>query len=147
MGKAGQEERGFTLVELIVVVAIVGILSTIALPVMGDLFKRSRTSEARACLGEIRVLEEGYRVEHQTYIGCPPMQEIPAGMHEENGAHSDNMHQIGFYPKGMARYAYDIESADSISFLASAEGNLDDDADLDRWEISEMGILLHTDYD
>jgi hypothetical protein len=75
------------------------------------------------------------------------MQKIPAGLHTDKGLHKKNMQLIGFYPKGLARYAYDIEFADSTAFLASAEGNLDDDIDLDRWEISEMGILLHTDFD
>ena len=138
---------GFSLVELILVVAIVGLLSTIALPLMGELLKKSRTSEARACLGEIRILEEGYRVENKTYVGCPPMKEIPPGVYSGNSPHRENMALIGFYPTGRTRYAYTIESADSISFTAVGEGNLDDDDLEDRWEIDERGILVHTVFD
>jgi prepilin-type N-terminal cleavage/methylation domain-containing protein len=145
--QGSHDEYGFTLVELIVVVAVVGTLATIAIPFFGDLLKRSKTTEAKACLGEIRVLEEGYRMGTYTYIGCPPMEEIPAGLHTNDSQHKENMSLIGFFPKGLTRYTYTIDSADSISFTASGEGNLDDDGDTDRWTISETGILFHTQKD
>ena len=135
--------NGFTLIELIVTVAIVGTLATIAIPVFGNLLKRTKTTEVKACLGELRVLEEGYRFANNTYIGCPPMQNIPAGLHENKGPHEENMSEIGFYPKGFARYTYSIDYADSTAFTASGEGNLDSDGETDRWIVSETGILLH----
>jgi len=145
--KCPEGNNGFTLIELIVTVAILGLLATIAIPVFGNLLKRTKTTEVKACLGELRVLEEGYRFGAHTYIGCPPMKIIPAGLHENKGPHEDNMAEIGFYPKGYARYTYSIDYADSNTFTASGEGNLDGDSDTDRWTVSETGILLHTEID
>jgi prepilin-type N-terminal cleavage/methylation domain-containing protein len=147
MGKALQRKNGFTLTELIVVVAILGILATVALPLFGNLLKRSKTSEVKACLGEMRILEEGYRAQNDTYVGCPPMKEIPAGLHTGDSPESENMDLIGFYPQGLTRYTYSVDSADSTTFIASGEGNLDRDLDTDRWVISETGILLHVSVD
>jgi prepilin-type N-terminal cleavage/methylation domain-containing protein len=60
---------GFTLIELMIVVAIIGVLAVIA----GTAFRRymdsGRTSEAMAMLGEIRAKEEAYRAEFSTYYG------------------------------------------------------------------------------
>jgi prepilin-type N-terminal cleavage/methylation domain-containing protein len=140
-------EHGFTLTELVVVVAIVGILAMLAIPVFGNLLKRSKTSEVKACLGEIRILEEGYRAQNDTYVGCPPMLEIPAGLHTGDSPERDNMDLIGFYPQGLTRYSYTIDSADSATFTASGEGNLDRDLDTDRWVINETGVLLHVSVD
>lgn len=147
MVDARKREYGFTLTELVMVVAILGTLATVALPVFGNLLKKSKTSEVRACLGEIRILEEGYRAQNDTYVGCPPMKEIPAGMHTGESPDRDNMDLIGFYPQGLTRYTYTIDSADSSTFTASGEGNLDKDLDTDRWVISETGILFHLSVD
>lgn len=47
-------KRGFTLLELIVVVIIVGILSTMALTQYGRTIERSRSTEAKAIIGALR---------------------------------------------------------------------------------------------
>ena len=58
---------GFSLIELMIAVVIVGILSALAIPSFMSYMHRSRASEATAFLGEIRQKQESYRSEFGQY--------------------------------------------------------------------------------
>lgn len=62
---------GFSLMELMTVVAIVGVLSAMAIPTFSDYLYKSRTTEATEFLGVIRLREEAYRSEFGAY--CPTL--------------------------------------------------------------------------
>lgn len=61
--------QGFTLVEVLVVVAIVGILSAIAIPQYSEYVRRGKVSEATGALGELRLRAEKYFSDNRTYVG------------------------------------------------------------------------------
>jgi len=59
--------RGFTLVEMMIVVAIVGVLATLAVVGYRKLVQSSHVSEATGMVQNIRVAQEGYHSETQQY--------------------------------------------------------------------------------
>jgi prepilin-type N-terminal cleavage/methylation domain-containing protein len=61
------ENRGFTLIELMIVVAIIGVLAVVAGTAYRKYMDSGRTAEAMSMLGEIRAKEEAYRAEFSAY--------------------------------------------------------------------------------
>lgn len=61
--------RGFTLIELMVVVAIVAILATIALPSYQQSVRKSRRADAMLALQQIQIEQEKLRAECTSYAG------------------------------------------------------------------------------
>jgi len=62
-----RDERGFTLIELMIVIAIIGILAAIAIPQFSSYRKRAYNSAAESDLKNAATAEEAYFVDNQTY--------------------------------------------------------------------------------
>lgn len=65
-----KSQKGFTLMELMVVVAIIAILASIAIPSYGDYVTRGKLKEAFAELSTLRVRMEQYFQDNRTYVGA-----------------------------------------------------------------------------
>jgi prepilin-type N-terminal cleavage/methylation domain-containing protein len=133
--KVTKSKIGFTLIELMIVIVIIGILAAMAIPVFMQATSKSKQSEARAILKQIYVMEEAYRQENGTYA-CDGEEKL-AG--EDFGT-------IGVELMSSARYSYSI-TADSTSFTATATANIDDDDVVDTWQIDQTGSLACTSND
>jgi len=61
------ESKGFTLIELMIVVVIIGILAAIAIPRFMAASTKSKQSEAKLILKQIYEMERAYHQEYGTY--------------------------------------------------------------------------------
>ncbi|MEF8721243.1 MAG: prepilin-type N-terminal cleavage/methylation domain-containing protein [Candidatus Accumulibacter delftensis] len=66
-----KRHAGFTLIEIMMVVIIIGILAAIAVPSYSDYLIRSRITQATAGLSERRVRMEQFFQDNHTYFGGP----------------------------------------------------------------------------
>lgn len=61
--------KGFTLIELMIVVGVMAILTAIAYPAYQDYVRRARRVEGQGTMLNIQLLEEKWRVNHPIYLG------------------------------------------------------------------------------
>jgi type IV pilus assembly protein PilE len=65
-----RRQAGFTLIEVMVVVAIIGILATLGYPAYTDYLRRGKIAEAVSTLAEARVKMEQFYLDNRTYMGA-----------------------------------------------------------------------------
>ncbi len=62
-----KHRQAFTLIELLVVITIIGILASIAFPVVGSVMERARKVRTLAVIKELQVAIKGYQTEYNRY--------------------------------------------------------------------------------
>jgi len=82
------KKKGFTLIELMIVVAIIGILAAIAIPDFLKFQAKARQSEAKTNLASITTSEISYFAEHNNW--------------------GETFNRIGWAPQGAAKYKYSL---------------------------------------
>ncbi len=65
------DQKGFTMIELMVVVVIVGVLSAVAVPMYGKYVKNARITEATSRIGEIVTSAKTWALDNQNAAGNP----------------------------------------------------------------------------
>jgi len=125
-----KEERGFSLVELMIVVAIIAILAAIAIPSFMKFAQKSKTTEATGNLSAIRTCEESYKAENDVYLACltcPDNADMGSKPVPWPIVRPAGWDEIGFEPDGDVRYVYAVAVSGPTVFTITAEGDLDED--------------------
>lgn len=78
-------EKGFTLIELMIVVAVVAILAAIAYPSYQEYVLRARRVEAQNLLNDAAARQERYRAQNGIYATDVTKLKLPHGVNSENG--------------------------------------------------------------
>lgn len=78
-------EEGFTLIEIMIVVAIVSILAAVAYPSYQEYMLRSRRAEGQAFLNEAAARQERFRAQNGTYTTTVSDLKLPYGDLSERG--------------------------------------------------------------
>ena len=133
-----KNQKGFTLIELMIVVAILGILASIAIPNFMTFRQKAKTSEAHSNLISIRICEEIYKVEHDVYLAATRYPSAAAtGTFDAWIPGSTGFSAIGFSPSGKVYYDYSVDGVGYTTFTAHAYGDLDDDDVEAEYRITE----------
>ena len=112
---SGNRERGFSLIELMVVVAIAAILMSVAIPSYRDYVRRGAIEEATSQLAAGRVVFEQFFLDNRTYEGaeasCPASTDRFAFDCGDPDATTYTITATG--RNGMAGFVYTINEADT----------------------------------
>jgi len=130
---------GFTLIEVMVVVAIVGILATVGYPAYSDYLRRGKIAEAVSTLAETRAKLEQYFLDNRTYAGADtgnfPCNTTVLNAGKKNftyactnlGAGTYDLSATGQTGEGMTAFTYTINQANvrssTVTGLSGWTGN------------------------
>lgn len=119
-----RRDDGFTLIEVMIVCAIIAILAAIALPNYADYIKRGKIVEATTALSDMRTRLEQYFLDHRSYkngaaCGVDPavvesVQSFQITCVADTPANGYTVTADGGPPaKGMAGFVYTIDSTNT----------------------------------
>ncbi len=133
---------GFTVLELMVVVAIAGLLTAIAIPALSRYMKKSKTSEAKINIRKIYDGECAYYLEESVaqagtvlskrFLDAgPEPSSVPAGVKVKPNFETTNWLALKFSTDSSVMYRYTATQTGvgtQAAFTARAEGDLDNDS-------------------
>jgi|GEM_PF-2548013 len=104
-----RRESGFTLVEIMVVVAIMAVLTAIGVPAYKMHAMKAKASEAANHMATIRALEVSYKAVNDTYLALPAHPPAVPDSYQPWGNPGGNWDELDFNLDTRVRYQYRVE--------------------------------------
>ncbi|MGB5810663.1 MAG: prepilin-type N-terminal cleavage/methylation domain-containing protein [Polyangiales bacterium] len=162
---SSRPRAGFTTMELLIGVVIVGILAALAIPSFKGYVYRSRVSEGVSMLNEIKTRQESYRAKYGQYAAVSGNGDWNAAVFNPGGnpganavgwTPTANWDALGASPPGPVRFRYATVAGgpgdpvpagsnmrnDDFWFAARAQGDLDGDGDLMVLEVYSQSMRM-----
>ena len=135
-----KSNKGFTLIELMIVVAIIGILAAIAIPNFLRFQLKSKSSEGKVNIAAIRTAEESYLAEFGVYVSAPsspavlPTTKVP--FVDAGGTNAASFNTLGWTPEGQVFFQYATTAgvgATGSAYTISAQADIDANTTAQTW--------------
>lgn len=128
---------GYTLIELMLTLAIIGVLSSIAIPMLISYQLRSKAAEGVTNIAAIQKAVEAYYAEYSVYVSAMPATPAAVGvMKQPWGIGPEDPHgfnAIGYVPEGQVYFQYGVTSDGSTAYTIGARSDLDGDGAYNTW--------------
>jgi type IV pilus assembly protein PilA len=144
--RSTNSRRGFTLVELMITVGLIGVLSAIAIPNFIAYQARARRSEAYANLASLARAQKAYLAERNQFLDVFDSGELTLpdpGLYGDGNLGTTTMpwdaqasglfDEVGWSPEGAVYYSYEVNTGKyapcgcNLCFTATAHGDVDGD--------------------
>jgi prepilin-type N-terminal cleavage/methylation domain-containing protein len=134
-------KRGFTLLELVIVIIIIGVLATLGIQQYGRMVERARGAEARMILGQIRTSAAAHRLEYGSLLvpAADPFTPTRAGI----GTDADQIPQD--CSRNTHYFMYTVSADTAEHFIATATRCTGDTGKAPTG-LSDFTLTLDTDF-
>jgi type IV pilus assembly protein PilA len=128
-----RNRKGFTLIELMIVVAIIGILAAIAIPNFISMQLRAKRAELPTNLDGVRTAEKAYHAEWDTFTNAGPSPATTPGRAQVTFTPVADWSNLGWSADGKVRGKYQVtlvagSSSQTDNFNGSAVADVDGDS-------------------
>ena len=137
-----KDNKGFTLIELMVVVAIIGVLAAVAIPNYKRYQIKTKETEAKLNLAAIAMGQESYYMEYDEYVqrASTVGPAVPSSQKQtwtNTQAALGGFAVIGWQPKDAKIYYRYVLAGVGSGYTVTASSDFDDDTVLGEWRVSD----------
>lgn len=137
-----KKRAGFTLIELMIVIAIIAILSMISMPSLTRFLAKAKRTEAYVNLASLAMAEKTYWAEHGSYttqLGSGGLNWKPEGNYNYTYGFPQGQEGVNYYTGALKAPASDLAGAQTseAGFTIRAAADIDGDGKPDILEINQ----------
>jgi type IV pilus assembly protein PilA len=131
-----RQNKGFSLVELMIVVAIIGILAAIAIPNFVAMQLKAKRSEVPGNIDGVKTAEQAFDAAYDGFIDCAVQPRSDGALDKSlaNWTTDPNWTSLGWKPDGMVRGNYNVTvsstTTSSNDFTVTGKADVDNDGSI-----------------